>query len=33
MLFGGERAKPVKTLQTARIYDRGARPKLQMRGR
>lgn len=33
MLFGGERAKPVKTLQMGRVFDRGARPKLQTRGR
>jgi hypothetical protein len=33
LLFGGERAKPVKTLQMGKVFDRGARPKLQVRGR
>lgn len=33
MLFGADRARPVKTLQMGRVFDRGSRPKLAMRGR
>jgi len=33
MLFGGERPRPIKTLQMGRVFDRGARPALALRGR